>query len=330
MRTHLLRTAVLATVACRPPGVVEPARPVAREAPAPAAAPVARPAPVATPGPAPTPELAPEPEPPPTWAWALAVLPELAEHREDDPGEAALAKFLTWFEGGARRVHVLLGDACHAVAGEPGDDGFHGSWQRQVMRHGDERRVSSMDLAITRHGISESGPGGVIYHRDGRGSWQESGMFATGYFRTLVDHPMSAADDQEVTFAGYSYGLAVSCQITDKIAQTCTGGGQRTCERCTGVGLQRHAGHMAWHQGRITIRRAEVVPVDCTQACPADAWTPLLPRLTTVLAGRKFAGVLPEEGPTVFRTAKGCARELRRRHAAAAAERRAERAEASR
>ena len=90
--------------------------------------------------------------------------------------------------------------------------------------------------------------------------------------------------------------------------QVCTTGGWRDCQRCTQIQLQPQADTVGW--GLVTVRskRVEAAPVDCTQACPADEWTPLLPWLTTVLAGRTFAGVLKGEGPTVFRSARGCAR----------------------
>ena len=185
-----------------------------------------------------------------------------------------------------------------------------------------------MSLEVTRGGISESGPGGIIYQRDTRGRWQEVGGFGTGCFNTLVERSMSAADDQQVTFAGHAYTLEPRCQGTETVTQTCLTGGQRRCERCAGISLHPHADHMGWSTGTIRIGRVEPAPVDCTQACPADEWTPLLPRLATVLAGRRFSGVLAEEGPVVFRSARGCAREQRRRKAAAAAARKAERAAA--
>ena len=168
-----------------------------------------------------------------------------------------------------------------------------------------------------------------MYQRDRRGRWQEAGEFGIGGFEILVDHPMSAADANQVTFAGYSYGLTPVCRTTEAVSQTCVTGGKRTCGRCVQVDLQRYADHMGWANGKVRIGRVEAAPVDCSQPCPVDEWTPLLPRLETVLAGRRFAGVLAGGGPAVFRGASGCARELRRRHVAAAAERKAERAAAA-
>jgi len=78
---------------------------------------------------------------------------------------------------------------------------------------------------------------------------------------------------------------------------------------------------------RVRSGRIERTPEDCAQSCPADEWTPLLPRLASVLDGRRFAGTLAGEGPVVFRSARGCARELRRSRVAAAAARKAEQAE---
>ncbi len=317
MRPCLLLPVVLAAAACRPPAVVEPRAPEVRAQVVPVAAPRVPTAPA--PAPAPEPVRAPEPEPPPTWEWAVSVLPELAQHRMSDPGEAALARFLGWFASGeASRVHVYLGGACHAIPGSPDSDGFYGSWHRRVTTDGDERRVTAMSFEITRGGITESGPGGVIYHRDRRGRWQEAGGFGTGCFNTLVDHALSAADDRQATFAGYSYTLEPRCQSTEMVTQNCVAGGQRRCERCTRIVLHKHTGAMAWATGRIGVGWVAPAPVDCTQPCPADEWTPLLPRLATVLAGRRFSGALEGEGPVVFRSASGGARELQRRKAAAA------------
>ena len=316
MRTPLLYLAVLASVACRPSAVVQPRAPGVREHVVPVVAP--RSPTALEPARAPEPARASEPEPPPTWEWAVSVLPELAEHRVLDPGAAALARFLGWFDGGrSSRVYAYLGGACHAIAGSPGSDGFYGSWRRRVSTAGDERRVTAMSLEITRGGITESGPGGVIYHRDRRGRWQEAGGFGTGCFNTLVDHSMSAADDDQATFAGYAYTLEPRCQGTETVTQNCSAGGQRRCERCTRILLHQHTDSMAWGTGKIGIGWVEPAPVDCMQPCPADEWTPLLPRLATVLAGRRFSGVLAGEGPVVFRSASGCAREQRRRKAAA-------------
>lgn len=314
MRT--LHLALLAAAACRPSAAVEPTRPEIRE---PVVSVVA--APVA----APTPTPAPQPEPPPTWEWALSVLPELAEHHEADPGAVAHARFIRWFDGDAQtRVYVLLEQTCHAISGSASDDGFHGRWRRQVTTEGDQRTDSAMAFDITEGGISESGPGGLIYQRDGRGRWQEAGGFGTGHFHTLVEHAMSAADDHTVTFAGYTYTLEPACGSTETITQTCSTGGQRVCRRCTRVSLRQHTEHMLSGSGSVGIGRIEPAPADCAQACPADEWTDLLPRLATVLQGRRFTGVLADEGPTVFRDRQRCARESRRRKLAAAAARKAE------
>jgi hypothetical protein len=317
MRPRLLLALSLASAACRPPTTSEPA-PVVPEA---------RPMPLArAPEPAPTP--APSAEPAPTWQWAVSVLPELAEHSEVDPGEAALARFVGWFgDGGSGRVYLLLDGVCHAVDGAMSEDGFHGSWQTKVTIRGNERRVSGMSLDITRGGITESGPGGLIYERDRRGRWQQVGGHGLGSFATIVDAPMSAADDRSLTFAGYWYGLTPLCESTDSVALTCIDGGRLRCERCTRVGLQqRIAGH-GGGSGTITIGRVEPTPVDCTHACPADEWTTLLPRLATALAGRQFSGVLERAGPVIFRDARRCARERRRLIGATAAARKADEAD---
>lgn len=319
MRARLLLPALLSLAACRSPVAVEPGGPpVAPDYAGPVVGALER-------SPAPAPEPAPPPEPAPTWEWALSVLPELAEHHQADPSEAALARFVGWFhEGGSPRVHVLLEEACHTIDGSMSGDGFHGSWRTEVTTEGDERRVSSMSFDITRSGITESGPGGLVYTRDAKGRWQESGGFGTGCFATLVDHPMSAADDRSVTFAGYGYRLEPQCESRETITQVCLGGGERRCERCTGVWLQPKAEGMGWGRGAIGLGHGDPAPVDCTQPCPVDEWTPRLPRLAAALAGRTFHGVLEHEGPVVFRSAKGCARELRRRKTEAAAARRAE------
>jgi hypothetical protein len=324
VRSPLLLPALLSVLACHRPAAVDPGGPVVapgytgpvvgalERSPEPAPAPERTP----TSEPAPTPET---PEPPPTWEWALSVLPELAEHSEVDPSEAALARFVGWFDaGGSPRVHVLLDGTCHAVDGSMSGDGFHGDWRRQVTIEGDERRVSGYDLEIGRGGITESGPGGTIYQRDEKGRWQEAGGFGTGCFEVLVDRSMSAADERSVTFAGYLYRLEPVCAGTSTVTQTCMGGGERRCERCSGVWLRPVADRMGWGRGAIGIGHVAPTPADCTQPCPADEWTPRLPRLAAALRGRHFHGTLEGEGPVVFRSAKGCARELRRRKASAA------------
>lgn len=324
MRARLLLLLLLATAACHPPVAVDAGGPpVAPDYTGPVVG-ALEPSPETAPAPPPEPAL--PPEPPPTWEWALSVLPELAEHHQADPSEAALARFVGWFdEGGSPRVHVLLEEACHAIDGSMSGDGFHGSWRTEVTTEGDERRVSSMSFEITRSGITESGPGGLVYTRDAKGRWQESGGFGTGCFATLVDHSMSAADERSVTFASYRYRLEPQCASSETIDQRCKGGGERRCERCTSVWLQPKVdGGMGVGRGRIGVGQVDPAPVDCTQPCPVDEWTPRLPRLATALAGRTFHGVLAHEGPVVFRSAKGCARELRRRKIEAAAARRAE------
>ncbi len=311
MRTRLLSPALFVVVACRTPMAALPDRPVVapdHAAPVEVAHALA---------PEPAPEPAPPPEPPPTWAWAVSALPELAEHSEVDPSAAALARFVGWFDDGApARVHVLLEGACHAIKGSISADGFHGRWQTRVTTRGDEREVSGMSFEIARGGITESGPGGSIFkkRKNNKGRWQEVGGFGMGSFHTLVDAPMTAADDQSVTFAGYTYRLEPVCVSTETLTQTCTAGGERSCGRCLRVWLKPQAEGMGWGSGTIGVGRVDPTPVDCTQPCPADQWTPLLPRLSAVLEGRQFSGVREGEGRVVFRSAKGCARELRRRN----------------
>lgn len=317
MRVRLLAPALL--LACRPAMSVEPG-----PAAAPAAAPVLMPA--VMPAPASAPESV---EPVPTWEWAVSVLPELAGHSEVDPAGAALARFVGWFgEGRSARVYLLDGGVCHRVAGTMSDDGFHGGWQTKVTIRGGEKQVSGMSLDITRGGISESGPGGTIYRRDAKGRWTEAGGFGTGYFHTLVEQPMTAADEHSLTFGGYWYRLAPVCLETESITRTCVGAGPRRCDRCKRVWLKPQARHMGG-SGTIGSERVDPTPVDCTQPCPVDEWTPLLPRLAAALAGRQFAGVMGGEGPVVFRGASSCARERRRRIRAEAAAGEAEQVEVS-
>lgn len=296
---------VLLVAACRP--ALEPTAPgpvvTARVAEPVAATPIADPV---APAPAPTVVA----EPPPTWAWAVSVLPELATHSEVDPGVDALARFVGWFAGGAKRVHVLLAGRCHALAGEADADGFHGGWHTRETITGDTREVTTMDFSITRYGISESGPGGKVYERE-RGGWRAVGAFATGSGASLVDNPMSAADDRQVTFAGYWYRLEPKCREFEAIQQTCGDGSARVCRRCTRLAVERRADRMAWSTPTVTIGRVPV-PADCSQPCPVDEQTALLPRLAEVLKGRNFAGTLADVGPSVFRSAKDCDRERRR------------------
>jgi hypothetical protein len=317
MRVCSLLPPLLLLSACRPATVVEPSGPVAVEGYTGPLVDALEPTRGSAPAPAPTPT--PAPEPPPTWEWALALVPTLAEHTPVDPGPAALARFVGWFDDGTTpRVYLLHEDRCHAVEGSMSGEGFHGRWRVQETIEGDERQVSGMSLEISLHGITESGPGGVIYTRDEHGKWQETGGFGTGCFDVLVDRSMSAADDRSVTFAGYHYGLVARCSHFEGVQETCEGGGTRTCERCGGVSLEPKAPGMGWGRGSASGMRVGTTPVDCTEPCPPDEWTPRLPRISAALTGRTFVGVLGGQGPSVFRSAKGCARELRRRRAAAA------------
>lgn len=305
MRTRLLALTSLIAAACRPPTAVAPDSPLVASDPAPPVVTLERP---------PTPE----PEPPPTWAWAVSVLPALAGHSELDPGEAALASFLRWFAAGEpARIYLLSENTCHASDGAMDGEGYHGSWQQQVSVVGGERRVTGMNLDITVTGITQSGPGGVIYTRDRKGRWQEAGGFGTGWFGDVVDRPMTAADDRQVIFGGYVYRLEVVCEGTETVTQTCMDGGQRRCARCMGVALRPRAEHMHSAMGTFGVGRTDPTPEDCSRPCPADEWSPLLPRLAATLAGRQFFAALAGEGPVVFRSAGDCARERRRRAIAA-------------
>lgn len=308
-RLHLV---LLVAAACRPE---TPAAPPSSSPPVVAAEAPAR-APEPAPATAPAAEPAPAPEPPPTWEWAIAQLPALAGHSEVDLGVAAQARFLAWFAGDPKpRVYALLEGKCHAIDGAVDDDGFHGGWRRQVSVVGDERTVSMMSFDVSRHGISESGPGGEIFARDRRGRWQPVGGFGTGSGASLVDRPMSAADDRSVTFAGTRYSLEPACKTHEKVTQTCTDGRRRECQRCAGVTLQMHTFEARHYAGTVQVRWTEPTPVDCTQACPADEWTPRLPGLAAALKGRYFFAADAGAGPTIFRAAKDCARELRRQRA---------------
>lgn len=303
----------LLMVACRPP-VVTPPSPVPAPAPE-VVVPAVVPVPVVV-APAPEPEPGPQLEPAPSWAWAVSVLPELAGHSEVDPSVAALARFVGWFgEGKPARIYLLDDGVCRGITGTMSDDGFHGGWRTRVAIRGGEKQVSGMSLDITRGGISESGPGGVIYRRDGKGRWMEVGGFGIGDFATIVDQPMTAADERSLTFAGQGYRLEPVCGASERVTRTCIGEGAPHCDRCTRITLDRRSEHTGGST-RIRIGRVDPTPVDCTQACPADEWTPLLPRLAAALAGRQFFGVLPAAGPVVFRSAGACARERRRRAAA--------------
>lgn len=304
---------LLGAAACRP-APIEPSAPVAVIADRPGEPRPAAPA-VASSGSevaAPAPATTPASDPPPTWDWAVSVLPELATHSEVDPAPGALARFLAWFPGGAGRVHVLLEGRCHAISGEFDADGFHGGWQRRVTVTGDAREVTVMDFSVTRHGVSESGPGGKVYDRDERGRWREAGAFATGRFRTLVDRPMSAADERQVTFAGYWYRLEPVCRAYEAIEQTCADGSARRCRRCTALAVEPRADNHSWRTPTVTVGRVGRVAADCSRPCPVDERAALLPRLAEVLKDRSFAGTDADAGPAVFRTAKGCDRERRR------------------
>jgi hypothetical protein len=76
----------------------------------------------------------------------VSVLPALAQH--SDGSEAALARFVGWFDrGGALRVQVLLEGKCHAISGSMSSDGFHGRWHETITTEGDERQTEAVERA---------------------------------------------------------------------------------------------------------------------------------------------------------------------------------------
>lgn len=259
--------------------------------------------------PAPT-EAEPEPEPEPafepTWEWALTVAPELAEHSDRSPSPAAYERFTRWFAKGRRTIHLRLGDQCFEVKGSV-DQGF--SYRETVTTNGNTRTRTGYNLQITEGGITESGPGGTTYERDEKGRWQEVGGFGTGCFDVLVHDSLSKVERGVAYFDAYGYTLTAECRGTMAEAQRCEDGSTRTCERCSGIVLRRHAPNRGWGSaGQISVGAIDSPPVDCTQPCPADEHTPKLEPLGQVLKGRRFFGRGSDDEGVLFLRGKDCRR----------------------
>ena len=257
------------------------------------------------------PEALPEAAPP-TWEWALSVLPALAGHTEQSTSSAAFERFTAWFgDGEPRTFYFRDGDACWTGRGNP-DVGF--KYRETVTRDGSTRTRQAYDLQITTGGITESGPGGTTEVRKANG-WEEIGGFGTGCFNVLVHESMSRVEHGVAYFDAYDYTLTAECRGAIEDVQHCEGGGTRTCSRCSGVWLQPHASNRGWGSAASIGRgvRAGPPPLhDCTEPCPADEWTPKLDRLNEVLKGRRFYGASDSDEGVLFESKKTCERAAKR------------------
>lgn len=301
-----VRYAIVLLSACAPPTATS--TPPVAETPVVTQAPAPEPPPAT---PEPDPESPPEVEPP-TWAWAISVLPALAEHAEQSPSSDAIERFNAWFSPGESLAFYFRdGDACWTVRGNP-DLGF--SYRETVTRDGNTRTRQAYDLQITAGGISESGPGGTTEVRKGNG-WEQIGGFGTGCFQILVHDSMSRVENGVAYFDAYDYTLTAECRGTIEDVQHCEGGGTRTCSRCSGVRLQPHAPNRGWGSAAAFGRSARVDPPplhDCTQPCPVDEWTPRLEGLNEVLKGRRFYGASASDEGVLYMSKKACQRAAKR------------------
>lgn len=246
------------------------------------------------------------------WAWAVAAMPELAEHREvGSPGER-LAE-LRRLAGGRTALWVRIrGERCFAVRGSWEDDGFVGRAREVATIAGETRTVRFESVTITEHGISASGPHGDEFVRDARGRWQPAGGFGLGSGATLVDRSISEVVGGVAYYGGYDYTLTIECLSRHTQEERCTDGSLRRCERCTGLWARPHAAGMVWGGFGTSQASAGAGPVDCSAPCPADPHTPRIAALDLAMQGRRF---LADEAPVaaLYLDARTCRGDRRMR-----------------
>lgn len=251
-------------------------------------------------------------DPAASWAWAVATMPELAEHREARPPSEGWAEFSRLAAGRTTLWVRARGDRCFSVRGAWDDDGFHGRAREVTEIAGDTKVVRFESVDISEIGISSSGPHGDEFLRDARGRWQKAGGFGLGSFATLADAPIFEVAKKAAYYGEVPYTLTIECSETTVREDRCTDGTTRRCSRCSGLWARPHAPQMGWAGSRTTLTGASDRQVDCNEACPPDLHTPQLAALNWAVQGRTFT-MADDPDAAVYLDARACRGDRRMR-----------------
>lgn len=221
------------------------------------------------------------------WAWALAVMPELAEHTDVAPALAGWAEFRRRTAGRTVLWVRERDGRCFAVKGAWDDEGFHGRAREVTRIKGDVKAVRFETITVSERGITASGPHGEEFTRDARGRWQAAGGFGLGSFETIADGPVSAVERGAVYFSGHDYTLTIACSGTQSRTERCADGSTRRCERCSSLWARPQGRDRGWAAGG-SVSIGEAGPGDCSVPCPPDELTPRIAALDVAVAGRRF------------------------------------------
>lgn len=224
------------------------------------------------------------------WAWAVSVMPELAAHREEDPGPAAWAAFHR-HAAGRRALWVRTrGARCFAARGAWEEQSFFGRARVSTRIRGDTKSVEYESVEIDAGSITVSGPHGEVFTRDARGRWQLSGGHGVGSMAALAERPVSEFRRGAAYYGGQDYTVTVECVGRISYEERCTDGTTRRCARCGGlvdrihaVGMYRAGSGVGWSTSS--------TPRDCSEPCPPDVHGPRIAALGLVVAGRRFHAV---------------------------------------
>jgi hypothetical protein len=306
MRSFVLLYGLSALLACAG-ARGEAAPPETRPEPPVVAAPGSGPAPVVADAPAPADASARllaevrAMQPADRWAWALAAMPALAEHREIGTSDLPFVQFRA-----AQRERTTLwvrprGERCFAVRGEWDEYGFAGRGRETTTIRGNHKTVRFESITIGEHGISVSGPHGDEYTRDARGRWQPDGAFGVGRGAAIAEGTVGSVERGAADYDGY---------------ERCADGSTRRCSRCTELTALRQAPNRWSGAGGMAGVVGPGEPVDCSQPCPPNDLGDRVAALGLAVEGRRFLGT---EDPVaaVYADASTCRGDRRMRAAPA-------------
>ncbi|WAS96693.1 hypothetical protein [Nannocystis punicea] len=246
------------------------------------------------------------------WTWAIATMPELAEHREAGPASAQWAELRRLAAGRSTLWVRARGERCLSVRGAWDDEGFAGRAREVVEIEGDVKTVRYELIDITERGISASGPHGETFSRDARGRWQSAGGYGLGSFATIVDRPIFEVARKAAYYGATTYTLKIECSETNVQEEHCTDGTTRRCSQCVAVRARRYVPGLG--TGTTGVFRTNR-QVDCSLACPPDLHTPQLAALNLAVQGRTFV-TAEAPGAAVYTDARACRDDRRMRRAA--------------
>jgi hypothetical protein len=241
---------------------------------------------------------------PSRWAWAVAAMPSLARHREEDPGPAAWAEFRRRAAGRRTLWVRTRGARCFSARGEWEEDWFIGHTRVTTKIDGDTKTAEYELVEIHASSIMINGPHGESFTRDARGRWQPSGGYGFGCMAVLAERPVHEVRGGAAYYGGLDYTVTVKCVARVAYAERCADGSTRRCERCGGLvdqihaeGLQRSGSSVGWS--------ADVTPRDCSQPCPPDVHGARVEALALAVAGRRFHGAEAPEA-AVYTSRQAC------------------------